>query len=192
MTAEQVLDEVLKAGGSIVPDDPPRLVVPSALKPLVIEHRAAIRALITRRVEATGATAPSPLPAARAASAWPDDLPGLGPRQATALDLCARCGTATTFATYGGYRACLPCAQWLAQAPLAAYVAILRRLWPLHTSADLVAIQEALHERTRMAEALGDDLAALVERAEGQRWYAETGLCPTCGELGEFHEPEDV
>jgi hypothetical protein len=43
-----------------------------------------------------------------------------------------------------------------------------------------------------MAEALGDDLAALVERAEGQRWYAETGLCPTCGELGEFHEPEDV
>jgi hypothetical protein len=50
VTAEEVLAEVLRQGGEVVPDPTrPRLLVPPALKPLVLEHREALRALLFDR-----------------------------------------------------------------------------------------------------------------------------------------------
>ena len=47
MTAREVLEKVIEAGGKVIPDPArPRLVVPSELKPLVAEHREEIRALV--------------------------------------------------------------------------------------------------------------------------------------------------
>ena len=47
MTAQDVLNKVLEAGGKVIPDPArPRLVVPSHLKPLVIENWEEIRALV--------------------------------------------------------------------------------------------------------------------------------------------------
>ncbi len=47
MTAQDVLNKVLAAGGKVIPDPArPRLVVPSRLKSLVAEHREEIRALV--------------------------------------------------------------------------------------------------------------------------------------------------
>ncbi len=47
MTAAEVLAKVIEAGGRIVSDAvPPKLLVPSSLKPLVVEHRDALRALL--------------------------------------------------------------------------------------------------------------------------------------------------
>lgn len=47
MTALEVLDKVLKAGGKVIPDPPRhRVQVPVSLKPLVAEHREGLRQLI--------------------------------------------------------------------------------------------------------------------------------------------------
>jgi hypothetical protein len=47
VTAHEVLAEVLRAGGRIIPDpEHPRLVVPAELKPLVLEHREELRELV--------------------------------------------------------------------------------------------------------------------------------------------------
>lgn len=47
MTPQEVLARVLEAGGRVIPDpERPRLLVPPALKPLVAEHRKALRALL--------------------------------------------------------------------------------------------------------------------------------------------------
>ncbi len=80
MTARDVLSEVLRAGGRVIPDPArPRLVVPPRLKPLVIEHREALRALIL-----AGRSAPLP-----GAEPTPEILPGL---LAMPLDVFAREG----------------------------------------------------------------------------------------------------
>ena len=50
MTPSEVLEKVLQNGGKILCDGAqPRLVVPPALKPLVLEHRQALRELIIRQ-----------------------------------------------------------------------------------------------------------------------------------------------
>ncbi len=55
MTAQDVLNKVLAAGGKVIPDPArPRLVVPSRLKSLVAEHREEIRALVLRGVPPCG------------------------------------------------------------------------------------------------------------------------------------------
>lgn len=123
----------------------------------------------------------------RASSPWPETLPGLGPRRPMAIDVCARCG-ASTFAAYGGWRFCLDCAQWL-ELPASRYVAVLRRLCALTVSADLDAIQEALREQGRLCAALGDALARRISATVDEAWYAETGVCPGCGERGPMHRP---
>jgi len=49
MTAEAVLATILEAGGQVIPDpDRPRLLVPPALKPLVLDHREVLRELLRR------------------------------------------------------------------------------------------------------------------------------------------------
>jgi hypothetical protein len=162
--------------------------VPPALKPLVIEHRAALRTLVEQRHPAPPAEAPRP--ATRQTGPWPEALPGLGRRRPIAIDLCARCG-ASTFAAYGGHRLCLGCAQWL-EIPASHYVTVLRRLCALTMSADLDAIQDALREQGRLAEALGDALASRISATVDAAWYAETGICPGCGEQGVWHRPGDA
>jgi hypothetical protein len=53
VTAEEVLTKVLEAGGRVIPDPTrPRLFVPPALEPLVIEHRVALRALVLGSADA--------------------------------------------------------------------------------------------------------------------------------------------
>jgi hypothetical protein len=57
VTAEQVLRQILEAGGEVIPDlIHPRVLAPPALKPLVLEHRDELRELllgqVPRRVEA--------------------------------------------------------------------------------------------------------------------------------------------
>ena len=47
MTAVEVLNQVLKAGGRVIPDpDRPRLLVPQNLKPIVQKHREVLRVLV--------------------------------------------------------------------------------------------------------------------------------------------------
>jgi hypothetical protein len=59
MTAAEVLAKVLRAGGRVVPDAvAPKLLVPSSLKPLVVEHRDALRALLASQEEAQAPRAP--------------------------------------------------------------------------------------------------------------------------------------
>ena len=125
-----------------------------------------------------------------ASSPWPDELPGLGHRVIEALGSCERCGD-STFAAYGQHRFCLGCAQWL-EVPATHYVGVLRRLCGLTVSADLDAIQEALREQGRAAEALGDALASRISATVDAAWYAETGTCPGCGEVGLWHRPGDA
>jgi hypothetical protein len=71
-------------------------------------------------------------------------------------------------------------------------VAVLRRLCALTDSADLDAIQDALREQGRLAEALGDALASQIGATVDAGWYAETGQCPGCGEQGVWHRPGDA
>ena len=55
MTARQVLDKVLEAGGKVIADPArPRLVVPVALKPLVAEYKEELRALVLRGLPPCG------------------------------------------------------------------------------------------------------------------------------------------
>jgi hypothetical protein len=90
VTPTEVLAEVLRAGGRVIPDPArPRLVVPPALKPLVLEHREALRALIL----AGDSGQPVPVPAATVVG----EPPGAGPEAlarllAMSLDVFAREG----------------------------------------------------------------------------------------------------
>ena len=87
MTAHDVLAEVLRAGGRVVHDIArPRLMVPPALKPLVLEHREALGALVLAEAarEAASLNPPPTLAVSGAlrrlsyAFPWPDTVPGLG------------------------------------------------------------------------------------------------------------------
>lgn len=71
MTPQELLARILDAGGQVIPDPHrPRLLVPSALKPLVAEHREALRELV-RQFPPPMPPLPSPVPALRRAlRAW--------------------------------------------------------------------------------------------------------------------------
>ncbi len=63
MTPAEVLAKVLEAGGKVIADpDRPRLLVPPHLRPLVAEHREALRELVRRRETVPP---PTPVPALR-------------------------------------------------------------------------------------------------------------------------------
>lgn len=72
MTPQEVLARVLEAGGRVIPDpERPRLLVPPALRPLVAEHREALKELV--RQLPLPAPQPTPVPAlCRALRAWYD------------------------------------------------------------------------------------------------------------------------
>lgn len=119
MSTEEVLAEVLRAGGRVISDPArPRLVVPPALKSLVLEHRAALRALILAGVASVPAVAPpSPLAVVPDAprrpfyaAPWPDSVPGLGARTVGRFDPCEGCGSGS-WVRYGCAVLCLMCAE---------------------------------------------------------------------------------
>lgn len=112
MTARDVLAEVLRAGGRVIPDPArPRLVVPPTLKPLVLEHREALRALVLAgEIPTPAAPSPSVHPGAYAYP-WPDTLPGLGRRTVGPFALCSRCGAEHSWVRYGAVVLCLRCAR---------------------------------------------------------------------------------
>jgi hypothetical protein len=104
VTAAQVLALVLEAGGRVVPDtDPPRILVPRRLRPLVEAHRAELRELVRGAAR----------PIAANTFPWPDSLAGLGVRTLVAFTRCSRCrptahpAVAGTFAAYGSVPLCL-------------------------------------------------------------------------------------
>jgi hypothetical protein len=115
VTALDALEEVLRAGGRIIPDPTrPRLVVPPDLKPLVLEHRAALRALVLARA---APTLPVPVPGvsdarARCAYAfpWPNVVHGLGVRAVGPYHPCADCGRGS-WVRYGSVVLCCACAS---------------------------------------------------------------------------------
>jgi hypothetical protein len=85
MTAREVLEEILRAGGRIVPDpEHPRRLIPPQLKPLVTEHREALRRLVLDTTSEQSERMPYAFP-------WPDELPGLGARRVGTFVLCADC-----------------------------------------------------------------------------------------------------
>lgn len=118
MTPTEVLAEVLRAGGRVVPDPTrPRLVVPPALKPLVLAHREALRALVL--AGEPRATAPPPSRTRQGAYSypWPDALPGLGQRTVGPFARCSQCRAQHSWVRYGARVLCLACACRRVTAP---------------------------------------------------------------------------
>jgi len=110
LTAREVLDEVLRAGGRVIADPArPRVAVPPRLKPLVLEHREALRALV---LEVSTPTLPAASPSSWGGYShpWPDSLPGLGLRAVGPFDRCAECER-WSWVRYGDRVLCLHCSQ---------------------------------------------------------------------------------
>ena len=111
MTARDVLEEVLRAGGRVIPDPiRPRLVVPPDLKPLVLQHRAALRALVLARTAHASSGASEATGRSAYAFPWPDVVPGLGIRAVGPFDPCFGCGRGS-WIRYGPAVLCLACAS---------------------------------------------------------------------------------
>lgn len=121
MTPQELLTRVLEAGGKVIPDTAcPRLLVPSSLKPLVAEHRAALRQLVLYR---------------ETLRRW------------------------WTLIAQG------PCADW----------------------DDLDGTYQNL---LRLFDEVGVPSGLELARKGAREWHKETGVCPWCGELGPYHDPE--
>ena len=50
--------------------------------------------------------------------------------------------------------------------------------------------EQFLDEQTRLADELGSNLAAAIRKDAAERWHADTGRCPWCGEPGDRHGVE--
>jgi len=114
VTAREVLAEVILAGGTIIKDpERPRLMVRADLKPLVLEHREALKALL----QAPSDPRPAPNLIARAyAHPWPDELPGFGRRTVGPLDPCVACSVGS-WVRHGSTVLCLHCVRRLPGVP---------------------------------------------------------------------------
>lgn len=121
MTAEEVLAQVLEAGGRVILDpERPRLLVPPALKPLVAEHRYALRHLVL-------------------------------------------------------------------------YREALRHWWALAaqgSQADQGEVSRVYQEIIKLIDEVGEPRATQLRREWAREWWQQTGVCPWCGELGPYHDPE--
>ncbi len=116
MTPRQVLEKVLEGGGRVIADPAhPRLLVPPELKPLVAEHREAIRKILLSETEEKQ-DAEKVVREVRIreqvsyAFPWPDSVPLLGPRQVGPFSPCTGCG-AGSWVKYGVTTLCLSCAK---------------------------------------------------------------------------------
>jgi hypothetical protein len=131
---------------------------------------------------------PVPAPYPAAAFLWPDAIPGLGPRTTGPFFSCAFCGTGT-WVRYGGSPRCLGCARDPRAAVVTLYRTALERWWGLHTQRrrSTPAIAAALNEVVRLMDEVGEPVATELRRAWAHQWYLRVGICPWCGERGEFH-----
>jgi hypothetical protein len=112
VTAREVLAEVLRAGGRVIPDPArPRVVVPPRLRPLVFEHREALRALVLADAMPVNVAPPASCRAltGQYSHPWPDTLAGLGPRRVGPFSPCSVC-EAWSWVRFGDRVLCLACA----------------------------------------------------------------------------------
>jgi hypothetical protein len=109
----EVLAEVIRAGGQVIADPArPRVVVPPALKPFVLAHKAALRVLVLSGELPTAIQPPPRRPYHRMgdyAFPWPDALPELGRRTVGPFAMRSDCST-WSWVRYGSMVLCLDCA----------------------------------------------------------------------------------
>jgi len=112
LTARDVLAEVLRVGRVIRDPEGPRVVVPPRLKPLVLTHRQALRALVLEGHVPLDEPPPSPPNVLRSPYSypWPDALPGLGPRHIGPFGPCAECSS-SSWVRFGALVLCLACVK---------------------------------------------------------------------------------
>ena len=181
MSPRQVLDMVLEAGGRVIADGPgrPRLLTPPHLRPLVTEHRDALRQVVLEhRAELT--------------SPWPDSIPETGDRRVAPLQACALCDTETA-AVYGDVPLCLPCASSLYVVARLALRAILRRCFTLNAAGPAALLKdctEALQLQAALWDTVGPAAASTILQVTARQWHRETGVCPWCSEAGPLHLDE--
>ena len=109
MTAEEVLAHIMQAGGRVIADPArPRVIVPLALKSLVLAHKAALRALVLQSNEV--ADPPPQTETREYAFPWPSALTGLGPHAVGPFDICSEC-SGWSWVRYGHTVLCLTCAR---------------------------------------------------------------------------------
>lgn len=76
--------------------------------------------------------------------------------------------------------------------PLVLYREALRSWWHLAShglGADREAITRTYQEIIRLMDEVGEPQATRLRREWARQWWQETGVCPFCGERGEYHEP---
>lgn len=77
--------------------------------------------------------------------------------------------------------------------PADAYRLLLRQGFEL-TRQGAAASQDAcatfLDQQARLTDEIGPARARLILRATARAWWAETGICPWCGDVGAYHETE--
>ena len=77
--------------------------------------------------------------------------------------------------------------------PITRYRLILERLWDLAgqgADADAGDCAALLQEQARLCDDLGPEFAAAVSRQAARAWAHREHRCPTCGDLGVYHDPE--
>jgi len=75
----------------------------------------------------------------------------------------------------------------------AVYQAALRAWWAFAAEgadAEATHVRYVYQEILRLIDEVGEPTATTLRRAWAKQWHEETGRCPTCGEPGEFHDPE--
>lgn len=78
-------------------------------------------------------------------------------------------------------------AEWT---PTDAYRLLLRQGFELtrQGAASPIACAHFLNEQARLIDELGPAAAREILQATARDWWRETGICPWCGETGEYHE----
>jgi hypothetical protein len=70
------------------------------------------------------------------------------------------------------------------------YRTALERLWGLNAQVrppSAAEVAAALDEMVRLMDEVGEPDATKSRRRWARQWYLRTGICPWCGERGEFH-----
>jgi hypothetical protein len=83
-------------------------------------------------------------------------------------------------------------AQGEIEAPRRQYREALRRWWGLTAQgakADRQKVSRTYQELLRLMDEVGEATATRLRRQWAWQWWQETGICPNCGNAGEFHDP---
>ncbi len=74
-----------------------------------------------------------------------------------------------------------------------AYREALRRWFELTAqgpTADRAEVTRLYQELLRLIDEVGEPTATRLRRQWAREWWQETGVCPYCGELGPYHDPD--